>query len=212
MTYFNTIKTQMRKFATLLIAATVAVSAFAQDRFLGGDSEGREAMNPKKQVDFGASMLQDLITSYQTPLLTPTQVGGKWTIGYSFTDKVNKKFPNITVQNATDMLGKELDAANIKKNQKVGCVLERIEWEEPKVNKKTNTTIFTQNNLNPYQYSALISFVYDVGCPQFLKIAPQIKKVLKNQTANINDSIQSIIGSIGNSTNRAVEIGQFTHQ
>lgn len=205
----------MRKFTALMLTATVATVALAnENRFLAADINDEidfEAWDSKAavKVDFGAALLSDLITSYQTPLLSPTQVGGKWTIGYSYVDKINKKSANITEEQAKDLLGSEIDDKGVKKNGKVNCVLNKIKWVEPKVNKKTNTTTFTQNNLTPNQYSALIAFVYDVGCPQFLKIATPIVKTMKNQTANINDSIQSIIGSIGNSTRRGIEIAHF---
>ena len=51
--------------------------------------------------------------------------------------------------------------------------------------------------------------VYDVGCPAFKKVAPAITTVLKTLTASINDSIATIIGSVGKAANRQVEIAFF---
>lgn len=111
----------------------------------------------------------------------------------------------ITADQALALLKQEV---NSTKNSKIECVKSAIQFVAPYVNKK-NVTVVTQNNLNARQYAALISMVYEVGCSQFGKASSSINKVLKNLTANINDSIPSIIGKIGNATHRQAEIAFF---
>lgn len=67
-------------------------------------TEGGKNGKGKVILDYGSSLLADLITSYQTPSLSPVKREGKWVIGYNYTKKVKSTTANITASDALTLL------------------------------------------------------------------------------------------------------------